>query len=154
MNDGFHYYFRLNDKMKLILEKIEFKSKNDAIKDMHVDVKYDNQIFFGPSVIKADKTYCYKILTPNKPKLLPLILFYNIVTCDKISKSKISTLKKFMENQNEKENEILFNELFNITKNNETPSNLKNKKHPNKENLLKSKNKNKKFWFFGSGTIR
>ena len=137
MNNGFHYYFKLTKKMRMILEKIRFKSKNDAILGLHIDVKYNNQIFFGPSIIKADKTYRYQIISPNKPQTLPLQLFYELVIENYISESKFPALKKLMKCQDENKYEEICNEIFQMNEEKEKKVITKSKKELKKLNISK-----------------
>ncbi len=100
MNDGYHYYFKLSKNQYSKLEEMKFKSKNDALYGLHIDVKYDNQVFFGPSVVKADKIYTYKILNSSKPATLPDFLFTELVKNIDITPEK--EIKENKKNKKEK----------------------------------------------------
>jgi phage/plasmid-associated DNA primase len=87
MNDGFHYYYKLNKKQATRLGKadLDFKSKNNMLFGINVDVKYTNQGFFGPSLVMVDNpdgiktSYIYQIHKNIAPIILPDILFNEIV---------------------------------------------------------------------------
>jgi phage/plasmid-associated DNA primase len=79
MNGGFHYYFTLDFNQRRVLELHDFKMKNDAMFNCNIDVKYKNQVFTGPTVIEADKTYQYKIHKNIKPVPLPYLLFDELI---------------------------------------------------------------------------
>lgn len=89
VNKGYHYYYRLTDKQKEILNKINFNSKNDAIFDLHIDIKYNNQIFFGPSRFNFEnRIYKYKIYTDIDPIILPNFIFDELISNYKCKKCK------------------------------------------------------------------
>lgn len=54
MNGGYHYYFRLNDNQQQELEELNFKAMNDALFGLKIDVKYTNQVLFGPCAIEVE----------------------------------------------------------------------------------------------------
>lgn len=86
MHGGLHEYYRLNEKQRGILSN--FCSMDGVIYGLHIDVKYNNQFFYGPSIITADKIYKYTIIKHIEPIILPEFLFSEI---EKNIKMKIST---------------------------------------------------------------
>lgn len=89
VNDGFHYYYRLDDNQRDILKKIGFNSKNDAILGKKIDIKYTNQVFFGPSHFNFEgDTLKYEIIDYTEPALLPHILFTELLKNYQCSKCK------------------------------------------------------------------
>lgn len=96
VNGGYHFYYRLTINQKNKLNKLNFMSKNDALFGLHIDVKYKNQIFFGPSVFKFEnKQYQYKIINDSDPILLPNLLFNELINniepkeTEKVTKKEI-----------------------------------------------------------------
>lgn len=77
MNDGYHEYYHLTEIQVEALKN--FCSIDGKIFGLNIDVKYTNQILFGPSIIKADNTYKYSILHKVKPILLPDFIFNEII---------------------------------------------------------------------------
>src|SRR5579885_3838928 len=45
MHGGYHYYFKLNQEQREELEELQFKSKNNALFSLYIDVKYTDQVF-------------------------------------------------------------------------------------------------------------
>jgi hypothetical protein len=78
-NSGFHYYYYLDDCQQEILEFLDFKSKNNALFGLHIDVKYTDQIFFGPSTWVSDKPYQYYIYKDCEPIQIPDFLFDELI---------------------------------------------------------------------------
>lgn len=79
MNNGYHEYYRLTDKQKNKLKNLH--SLDGKIFGLDIDVKYTNQLLYGPSIIKADKEYKYMILIKEKPIIIPDFLFDEIFKC-------------------------------------------------------------------------
>lgn len=78
MHDGVHEYYTLSEEQASKLEKL--CSMDGVIFGLHIDVKYKNQILFGPSNITADKTYTYRI-AKNIPLIqLPEFIFDEIIS--------------------------------------------------------------------------
>lgn len=77
MHDGVHEYYALADEQKLVLKG--FNSMDGRIFGLNIDVKYNNQILFGPGYIVADKTYTYEIAYNTKPVVLPNFIFLEIL---------------------------------------------------------------------------
>jgi hypothetical protein len=89
MNSGYHYYFKVTKDQKEKLEELEFKSKNNALSGLNVDVKYTDQVIFGPSIVAGDeKLYQYRIVKAVKPATLPDYLFKELVNIKGESKPK------------------------------------------------------------------
>lgn len=104
MNDGYHLYYHLNKQQEKTLKKLKFKSKNDALFDLNIDVKYDNQVFFGPTVIAADKVYNYKIINATSPSELPDYLFDELVhNLTKKQKTRVKKMKKELDEEESEE---------------------------------------------------
>jgi len=114
LNNGFHYYFSLSNSQKNILKKFQastalcFSTKK---KPRNIDIKYNNQIFFGPAyLIYNNKVLGYKINNKSKPDKLPEFLFMEIVrTMNKNNKIivKPNVNKKDKIILSEKEEEII-----------------------------------------------
>jgi len=114
LNNGFHYYFNLSNSQKNILKNFQastalcFSTKK---KPRNIDIKYNNQIFFGPAyLIHNNKVLGYKINNKSKPDKLPEFLFMEIVrTMNKsntpIVKPNINKKDKII--LSEKEEEII-----------------------------------------------
>lgn len=80
INNGYHFYYRLNKDQENKLKELNFKSKNDALFNLNVDVKYDNQIFFGPSILKYEGSdWRYEIIVHKEPIIFPDILFNELI---------------------------------------------------------------------------
>jgi P4 family phage/plasmid primase-like protien len=88
MNDGYHYYYRPTKKQKKEFAKLQLCSLDGYMYGLHVDIKYNNQVFFGPSIIDYnDKKYTYKIINDSEPVDLPDDFFNEIIRCAKLQKS-------------------------------------------------------------------
>jgi len=113
MNNGYHYYFTLSDVQKKKISGLT--ALTGALFNLHIDVKYNNQVFFGPSVMIADKIYKYEISIDSKPMILPDFLFDEILKCyinqtkQSPKPKKIAKDKPIKENNN-KLKIIIFNE--------------------------------------------
>lgn len=86
-NGGNHYYYKLNKEQIKTLDEHDFKSMNDAIFGLHIDIKYTNQIFIGPSLLNPKNTkvdYLYKIEKNVYPITLPNFIFEEL--CKNITK--------------------------------------------------------------------
>ena len=77
MNSGYHYYYTVSDKQKEFFRSVDFHSSASKLFGMSIDVKYTNQIFFGPSVLTyGDEVIrSYYIINEVAPRRLPLWLF-------------------------------------------------------------------------------
>ena len=82
MNDGYHYYFGLSEKQNEILKDFTAKTattdKNNKVNGLWglwIDIKYNNQVFFGPTILNADKEYKYQLLMEVEPSILPDFIF-------------------------------------------------------------------------------
>lgn len=85
MNNGYHYYFRLNDSQIEEFKKINLKSKDGQLFNLNIDIKYTNQLSFGASFLKyEDKIYKTEIINHKSPSILPDFIFKEIL---KISNS-------------------------------------------------------------------
>ena len=71
MNKGYHFYYRLTDTQAACLKAMKFQAKNDVLFGLKIDVKYTNQIFFGPSYMQADTVRRYWIIGRHEPIILP-----------------------------------------------------------------------------------
>jgi P4 family phage/plasmid primase-like protien len=80
-NGGLHEYYRLTDEQREGLK--DWSSGNGTVYDKYkyIDVKYNNQILFGPSVLEDDnkKEYYYWINYDKKPMILPNFLYEPIL---------------------------------------------------------------------------
>jgi hypothetical protein len=74
VNKGYHYYYKLTKKQKDKLKN--FNSSNDMLYNLKIDVKYNNQCFFGPSYISFEEDiYKYNIINYTEIALLPCLQF-------------------------------------------------------------------------------
>jgi P4 family phage/plasmid primase-like protien len=99
INNGMHYYFRLNDIQREELKNFTASTgqcftTNDQKRN--IDIKYNNQIFFGPSYIKYDdEIKTYEIENDTKPDELPDFLFNEILRIYKLQNPiKYNSLKE------------------------------------------------------------
>lgn len=109
MNNGIHEYYRLTDEQKNELREfcsLDSGKSQIGIFGLDIDVKYNNQFFFGPSYIKVDKEYQHKIKYNIEPIILPDFIFEQIIKCNK-KRSKKPVKKAIAikeDNKNVKEN--------------------------------------------------
>jgi putative DNA primase/helicase len=105
MNNGYHYYFTLSKDQKNKLSGLT--ALTGALFNLHIDVKYNNQLFFGPTIMNADKIYKYELLIDSKPMILPDFLFNEIIKCyttqskQTVKNKKITKTKQIKEDKNE-----------------------------------------------------
>jgi hypothetical protein len=102
INDGMHYYFKLNQDQAEALE--DFMSSTALCfttpeHQRNIDIKYTNQVFFGPSYLNHDsKAHKYEIETDTEPAELPDYLFKEILRTHRgqigTKKSPTKTIKK------------------------------------------------------------
>lgn len=108
MHDGFHYHYALNDDQKQKLKKLS--SLDGKLFNLHIDVKYNNQILFGPTkmIVKdSDEIYEYKIENNVSREILPEFIFNEIINCignKPAKKNKEPKMKKNKEPINNNEN--------------------------------------------------
>lgn len=83
INNGMHYYFKLSDEQQKSLSDFMastalcFTSKEQQ---RNIDIKYNNQIFFGSSYLTYDnKIYKYEIDIDTEPVILPNYLYQEIL---------------------------------------------------------------------------
>ena len=100
MHDGYHEYYRLSEDQKLKLK--DFASLDGKLFGLHIDIKYNNQILFGPGCIKEDNEYTYEILLDVQPTILPDFIFNEILKHVKPSKTvtRNPIIKKVLLKQN------------------------------------------------------
>ncbi len=118
IHNGKHFYFWLNEEQQEDLK--DFMSSTALCfstedKPRNIDIKYTNQILFGPSKIYlGDETFKYEIENEHKPIELPDFLFQEILRTHKdqnsssknnIKEKKEKTIKKKDDN-NQNENKI------------------------------------------------
>jgi P4 family phage/plasmid primase-like protien len=116
VNGGFHEYYRLTDEQKEGLK--DWKSGNGTVYKnfKYIDVKYNNQILFGPSVFDDDDNneYYYWIYYDVEPAILPDFLYKPIVDkilnkeCKKINEIKYETIN---EKHKDQENKIEYEKV-------------------------------------------
>ena len=97
INNGFHEYYRLTKTQNDILYNLNsLTGLSIDNKDLHIDVKYNNQILFGPTFIKmsTDDIYSYSIYKDVEPIFLPDFLFNILVDNHNPPKRKIVFNKK------------------------------------------------------------
>lgn len=82
INGGKHFYFYLDDNQKELLDDFmsaDGKCFSNENNDIHIDIKYTNQILFGPSYFSYNgEIKKYEILTNVKPDCLPKFIFDEI----------------------------------------------------------------------------
>jgi P4 family phage/plasmid primase-like protien len=86
VNGGFHYYFRLSEEQQEELSDFNastaacFNPPNHTeLTKRHIDIKYNNQLFFGPMYNSFNKEIKkYEIVNNVKPCILPDYLFKEI----------------------------------------------------------------------------
>jgi P4 family phage/plasmid primase-like protien len=110
INNGMHYYFRLNEMQKNKLKDFTastalcFSTKE---KPRNIDIKYNNQVFFGPSYfIYDDEEKKYEIDNDIDPIILPDYLFQEILRThttqtEKKPKDNLKVLKDDEDNNND-----------------------------------------------------
>jgi len=83
INDGMHYYFRLNEEQQEGLN--DFMSSTGLCfttvdQERNLDIKYTNQVFFGPShLLHNKKIHKYEIESDTEPVILPDYLYNEIL---------------------------------------------------------------------------
>ena len=80
-NDGIHQYFRLSDEQQKALEGLcSLDRQCFQDKNIEMDIKYNNQILFGPShLLYKNKEYTYKVDILQPAVILPDFLFKEIL---------------------------------------------------------------------------
>ena len=128
MNDGYHEYYSLTNDQKKLLN--DFCSLDGKLFDLNIDVKYNNQILFGPSFLGNKQEFSYEIMIDMKPIILPDFIFNEILkNIQPIIKKKIikepikkqvieKDIEKNKKNNNNKYNEQLelYLECLNINR--------------------------------------
>lgn len=111
MQNGLHEYYSLSDEQ---IEKLKsLNSLDGKIFGLNIDVKYNNQILFGPSVLGKNNEFSYSIINDVKPIILPTFLENEIlkhinykpkIISDKNvdKKVRIETQKESKKNQEQK----------------------------------------------------
>ena len=93
-NKGYHYYFKVSIEQKELLKDIS-SMDGQIFNKLHIDVKYNRGLFYGPSVINYEnEEYKYYIQNDSDPAILPDFLFNEIYTTYKKSKKIIKKKKK------------------------------------------------------------
>ena len=77
MHNGYHEYYHLTDDQRKQL--VDLTSLDGKLFGLHIDVKYNNQVLFGPSYINEGEEYFYEILLDIKPCILPEFIFNEIL---------------------------------------------------------------------------
>ena len=80
MNKGYEYFYKLNDLQATKLKSLNFQSMSDVLFGLKCDVKYTNQIFFGPSYIQADTVRKYRLDVHHDPVVLPDWIYDELIT--------------------------------------------------------------------------
>ena len=117
MNNGYHEYYRLTEKQKEMLK--DFSSLDGKVFGLNIDIKYNNQILFGPSYMKADKDYKYEILLDLEPLILPDFIFNEIIK--NIKKPIKKPIKKISDKKNK---ELVKNNIDNRKEGNKNDKRL------------------------------
>ena len=101
VNDGFHEYYRLTVEQK---EKLKnFCASTGNLYGLNIDIKYTNQLLFGPSVFGDDNEFTYEIINDNDPLILPEFLFNEILKHVNFKKEKKDEATKIENNSDKKE---------------------------------------------------
>lgn len=118
-NNGLHEYYYLNEEQQKKLDKFQAKTGHHINgQEYNIDVKYTNQIFFGPACMKDGDgiLYKYKIIVDKKPQQIPDFLFniiYDNYVTHQSNNKKVKRISKTNNNNNNKNticNKINFNE--------------------------------------------
>ena len=97
-NNGYHEYYRLTNEQKEKLK--DFTSVNGTDKDnnmfgLNIDIKYNNQLFFGPSVFGNKKEFKYEFYNAIEPIILPELLYKEIIkNCKTNHKKEVKIITK------------------------------------------------------------
>jgi hypothetical protein len=139
LTGGLHYYFSVSPEQKEKFsnfgtdkgEIIELTSMDGVIFDLHVDVKYTNQLFYEAFAINFEnKIHKYEFLNELKPIELPKFIFDEIVRCKMHCNAK-ETKKENEVKETKKENEVKEtkkeNEVKETKKENEIKEKIKHK---------------------------
>lgn len=104
INKGVHYYFRLTkDQMKGLANFMSSTALcfSTPTQPRNIDIKYTNQLFFGPSYLTYDDdTHKYEIVVDKDPVTLPDYLYaeilrtYNNQNNSNITKNVTTTINK------------------------------------------------------------
>jgi P4 family phage/plasmid primase-like protien len=107
INDGKHYYFRLNDVQKKELNGFTASTGlcfSTPESKKYIDIKYNNQVFFGPSYfIYNDILLKYEIMGDWDLITLPDYLYNEILRTYKMQ-GAINTQTKKIKNKNQNQN--------------------------------------------------
>lgn len=76
-NDGFHEYYKLSNMQKGMLKN--FNASEGSFFNLHVDIKYNNQLLFGPAIFGDDNEFTYEIIHDVDLIELPEYLFSEIL---------------------------------------------------------------------------
>jgi hypothetical protein len=85
-NNGYHEYYTLTNIQRDALKT--FKSKSGDHFGLNIDVKYNNQYFYGPSIFGDKNEFTYKIDMTVPPVILPDFIFDEIVKYHQICGNK------------------------------------------------------------------
>lgn len=115
INDGYHYYFRLSDEQKELLKNFCASTGECYTTDKqerNIDIKYNNQLFYGPSQVDVDgQIFKYEIITETPPIILPDYLFNEILKTHKKSKNKEKNIIKTTKIKDYKNNSKEYNSI-------------------------------------------
>ncbi len=81
-NNGYHEYYRLTIEQQNNLKTftgVNGDDKNNNMFGLNIDIKYNNQVFIGPSVFGNKKEFKYKLHKAIEPIILPDILYKEII---------------------------------------------------------------------------
>lgn len=108
INAGMHYYFKLTDKQMKELDK--FMSSTAVCfttpeEKRYIDIKYTNQVFFGPTYINDDGIIrTYEVENDCEPVILPEYLFNEILRTHKKQTNCTKNTKKITDAKVTKKN--------------------------------------------------
>jgi hypothetical protein len=127
-NNGYHEYYKLSKLQKEALRN--FNSLTGGPFGLNIDIKYNNQYFYGPSLFGDKKEFSYKIDIMKQPIILPDFIFNEI-------------LKQYQVKNKENKKESIKNNNTKINNNNtQTDNTLSNNNNNTQTDDILSNNNN------------
>jgi hypothetical protein len=101
MSDGYHYFFRLNDRQKEGLRDSDLS--NIRLFNLDIEPKYNGQYVYGPTmIIFDDKTFIgirNQIIESSEIQILPDFLYNEIIHHHNIKLAKLNKILKTANNK-------------------------------------------------------
>lgn len=110
VNNGIHEYYRLDDNQKIRLKN--FKASTGDFLGLNIDIKYNNQLLFGPAIFGDDNEFTYEIIKETEPNVLPDYLFNEILK--HVIEPKPSEVKVKMEAKEKQSQQVNKGILINL----------------------------------------